>query len=78
MPLHLGVEQAGVLSVQLEERLFFSYSELQRGKEWLMGTPTQLEGPSRIDKSHKAALSDIVSTGRDPRPKNLPISQLES
>lgn len=40
-----------------------------------MGTPTQLEGPSRVDKSHKAALSDIVVTDRDPRSKNLPISR---
>ena len=39
-----------------------------------MGTPTQVEGPSRVDKSHKAALSDIVLTDRDPRSKNLPIS----
>lgn len=43
-----------------------------------MGTPTQVEGLSRVDKSHKAALSDIVLTDRDPRSKNLPISQGEN
>lgn len=43
-----------------------------------MGTPTQVEGLSRGDKSHKAALSNIVLTDRDPRSKNLPISQSRS
>lgn len=40
-----------------------------------MGTPLQTGGTVRVDKSHKADLSDIVFTGRDPRPKNLPISR---
>lgn len=43
-----------------------------------MGTPSQLEGPSRSDKSHKAILSDDVITDRDPRSKNLPISRFRS
>jgi hypothetical protein len=40
-----------------------------------MGTPTQTEGPSSVDKSHKAILSDVFPTDRDPRSINLPISR---
>ncbi len=40
-----------------------------------MGTPTQTEGPSSVDKSHKAILSDVFPTDRDPRSINLPTSR---